>query len=310
MTLSELILPNDPRFHTHADEIFRAREDLKSTFGTRDNPEFHKWLVTFGVLEYADRLASFYPPLPPEDIRRTGCGGIMAYDHLKSGVDDFETLVEIWRMFCDRPMAELSRVFDFGCGCGRTLRWFTQAFRDLECWGCDVRLAGIEWCRQNLRGEFLHTETTPPLPVESDSVDLVYALSLFSHFERDSSIAWIAELARVCKPDGYLIVTTHGAFSLWAMHLKPEQTGSLLDGGDVIEAARRLQRESFMFHRPPKEWLEKLDGSSEDYGMCFLTEHFVREAWREHVEVVAFVPVALFMFQDVYVLRPRNVMGG
>ena len=56
--------------------------------------------------------------------------------------------------------------------------------------------------------------------------------------------------------------------------------------------------ESAVIHRQPGA------NSRERDGQAFLTENFVREAYADSVEIVALTPAALFLFQDVYVLKP------
>ena len=136
-------------------------------------------------------------------------------------------------------------------------------------------------------------------------MDVVVALSLFSHFDRQSSLAWLRELVRVCRPDGRLILTTHGAFSLWVIARSAEHQQSFhVDAEIAADLARRIQKEDFLFYEPPEEWFAVLDGPARDYGQAFMTERFVRDAWAQDVEIVACVPAGLFLFQDLYVMKP------
>jgi len=50
----------------------------------------------------------------------------------------------------------------------------------------------------------------------------------------------------------------------------------------------------------------KLDGPEEDYGQAFFTDAFVREEWGERVELLGYVPAALNLIQDFFVLRPKK----
>lgn len=305
MNFAELITPADPEYLAAGRQLHAERTDLQAAYPDPDGLGFRKWLAVSGALEYPERLGSFFPGLPPEDLRRTGCGGTAAHGHLYTALEDFEVVHETWRIFGDRPFEQIGSVLDFGCGCGRTARWFAQTMPDTSVFGCDVRRAGIDWCNENLRGEYRYSNTTPPLPFEDDSMEVVVALSLFSHFDRESSIAWLRELVRVCRPDGRLILSTHGAFSLWVIARSLEHQQSFhLDAAAALDLARRLQKEEFLFYEPPEEWFSVLDGPARDYGQAFLTEHFVRDAWGGDVEVVACVPAALFLFQDLYVLKP------
>ena len=139
-----------------------------------------------------------------------------------------------------------------------------------------------------------------------DSTWWVVSLSTFSHFNRRSNEAWIRELARVCKPDGLILVTTHGGFALALISRSAEhQKGLYMEASKAVDFLRRLGKERFLFHGVPEDLVEKLDGPEPEYGQAFFNERFVEEDWSEHVEMLGAVPVGLSLFQDFYALRPR-----
>ena len=109
----------------------------------------------------------------------------------------------------DVPIATIRTVLDFGCGCGRVLRHWADLAADVH--GCDYNPVLVDWCRQQLT--FARFETNalePPLPYPEATFDLVYALSVFTHLPEPLHTRWVAELARVIRPGGHLIISTHG----------------------------------------------------------------------------------------------------
>ena len=60
----------------------------------------------------------------------------------------------------------------------------------------------------------LRCDEAPPLGLEPGSIDLAWALSVFTHLT-DSSIPWLLELHRLLKPDGLLIATYMGRWNAW-----------------------------------------------------------------------------------------------
>jgi SAM-dependent methyltransferase len=307
MDFARLITPTDPAFLDLVREIHAERTDLQAAYPDPLGLGMRKWMGANGVLEYRERVGRFYPPLPPEHLRHTACGGTSEQSHLYTSIEDLQIVVELWETFSERSIGALSSVYDFGCGCGRLVRWFPLALERVRCFGSDVRVASVDWCRENLEGRFFANRVQPPLELESDSIELTVSLSIFSHLNRASNLAWIRELARVTRRDGLILLTTHGSFTLALTARSPEHQKSLSMSADEARAyLRSLERERFLFHRSPAELVAKLDGVEPDYGQAFFTQNFVGEEWREWVELVGYVPVALNLIQDFFVLRPKK----
>jgi ubiquinone/menaquinone biosynthesis C-methylase UbiE len=103
-----------------------------------------------------------------------------------------------------------SRILDFGCGCGRTIKWMTESYPEASFYGCDIDREAVDWCREHLQGKFQVNAPSPPLDCETASFDAVYCFSVFTHLNEAMQDAWLAELRRVIKPNGILIITVHG----------------------------------------------------------------------------------------------------
>ena len=101
-------------------------------------------------------------------------------------------------------------LLDWGCGCGRVLRHWS-GLGDTAAYGCDINPKMVAWCNENL--PFAHVtvnELSPPLPYDDSSFGLVYAFSVLTHLPVDLQHAWVAELTRILRPSGYLLLSTHG----------------------------------------------------------------------------------------------------
>jgi 2-polyprenyl-3-methyl-5-hydroxy-6-metoxy-1,4-benzoquinol methylase len=112
-------------------------------------------------------------------------------------------------------LANAKRVLDFGCGCGRTIRWFMENASDLsavEFHGVDVDAEAIQWCKQHLRsGHFQANAPMPPLSYPAEHFDVVYCLSVFTHLDETMQDLWLAEMSRIVKPGGLLLLSVHAA---------------------------------------------------------------------------------------------------
>ncbi len=75
------------------------------------------------------------------------------------------------------PFDEVGALLDWGCGCGRVLRHWSDVHGTRVC-GCDINPRMVDWCNEHL--PFAHVvinELKPPLPFGEAEFDLVYAFS-------------------------------------------------------------------------------------------------------------------------------------
>lgn len=305
MDQNRLFVPSDPELLRLAARIHRERPDLQAAFPDPATGPFWQWVGSFGLLEYPE-LAAFFPPLPGEHLRVTVCGGTQFDTHLRTGAEDCAMVLQTHELFTQRPAESLRTVFDFGCGCGRVLRWFQTALPDASLHGVDLRREAVDWCREHLRGNFVTNELRPPLPYADGTFDLVYALSVFSHLNRDACIEWMRELARVTRPDGAILITTHGAFAA-ALCSRSASHQELLqiDAGDAAGIVRALAGQDFVHRVLPLHVRSALGGVADDYGQAFFGEPFARQAFAEFTDYLGGVPCALELWQDVHFYRPK-----
>lgn len=110
-----------------------------------------------------------------------------------------------------REFSSFKNVLDFGCGCGRTLLWLDSHSSSVRLRGTDIDDEAINWCRDALpHAGFAVNDTLPPLKYPDDSFDLVYAISVFTHPNKDYRFRWLSELQRITEPNGLVFLTIHG----------------------------------------------------------------------------------------------------
>jgi SAM-dependent methyltransferase len=130
--------------------------------------------------------------------------------------------------------ASLRTILDFGCGCGRILRFWSPAQHEL--WGSDYNSTLVDWCRRRLDNlaRFSVNRPDPPLDFAAERFDLVYAYSVFTHLAREQQGPWFRELTRVLKPGGLLLVTVQGPSCAARQGLADQlaEAGILVFGGE------------------------------------------------------------------------------
>jgi SAM-dependent methyltransferase len=215
------------------------------------------------------------PPLPPRRLMVRVAGTADGEWFLRSGRAAYDAIA------AHVPVSDADAVLDFGCGCGRVLRYWRDHPGRVA--GSDRDAGAVRWCRANLRfAQVDGNALTPPLPYESESFDLAYALSVFTHLTEELQGAWRDELRRVLRPGGRLLLTTHGASYL--PRLEPEERARF-EGGELVV-----------------RWSE-LPGSN----LCsaYHPEPYLRDVLADGFDVVAIEPEGALgnPTQDLVVLR-------
>lgn len=96
-----------------------------------------------------------------------------------------------------KSFADLERVLDFGCGCGRTLRRLMESYPATHFYGAGVDGDAIE-CNRNLpNGVFVNSRPEPPLPFKSGYLYVVYCFSVFTHLDERMRDMWLLEIKRI-----------------------------------------------------------------------------------------------------------------
>lgn len=122
-------------------------------------------------------------------------------------------------------------ILEWGCGVSRIVRHLKQFTGEGSAvFACDINKKMIAWNKENIPDvTFGLISYTPPTPYEDESFDLVYAMSVFTHIESNFQAGWIKEIARITKPKGVFIFTTHG--KMYFHQLKDKQLSHLKKNG-------------------------------------------------------------------------------
>jgi len=124
-------------------------------------------------------------------------------------------------------------VLEWGCGPARIIRHLPALLGpSATVHGSDYNEASIRWIREHISNVQVEVNgLEPPLPYGDNTFDFIFAISVFTHLPEDGCIAWINELSRVLRPDGYLFFTTNGDKS--AQLLLPRETETYQKEGTV-----------------------------------------------------------------------------
>jgi SAM-dependent methyltransferase len=190
-----------------------------------------------------------------------------------------------------RALDDGLRILDWGCGCGRLIRYLS-GLRRSQVTGVDIDADNVAWCREHLPfGRFEAIATAPPMSFAAESFDVVIGISIFTHLAEAEQLAWLRELRRITAPGALLLMTTHGQTAAYRSALPPEQLDAWRTAG-FLDRGRDAA-------------LDGVLADPEYYRTVFHSRAYIESRWSEYLEVVDFRPGFIGNNQDLVVLRRR-----
>ena len=196
----------------------------------------------------------------------------------------------------------VSHILEWGCGCGRILTQLPVDLAKQALHGCDIDGEAIAWLQANYPAlRTIQSEGLPPLPYEDAAFDLILNHSVLTHLDETYQDAWLAELGRILKPDGVLVLTVHGPFAYqrWIESLPKDDPATV---EIARSSAETLKTRGIYFHVD--------DGWSADfpayYQSTFHAPAYVFEHWTRYFDILSYVPRGSLAHQDMILLRHKR----
>lgn len=250
--------------------LLERSSKLQDVFGSQVSPEFLEWVDTKGIIVQRE-LQDVGVAFPPWEEMLTVGGETNIELFLSIGQETFK-----WIKPFLPPSSEKMRVLDFGIGCGRTARHFFRYSQHYELYGCDVDKKAIDWVDGNLG--FVKSQVSkpfPPLEYSENYFDCIYAISVFSHLNREYFVKWLEEMHRCLRVGGRLIFTYHGLSAFEKIERDNMSSGLNIVNWDYNILSNNLSNEDFV-------WLAQSVGSEDidenSYGISFTNLKFIQES--------------------------------
>lgn len=250
------------------------------------------YAMHFGVPETTSRLG-LGTAQPPEDVHAMTRGPLAA----AGGIYEADMVADALAS-AGVELRSLGSALDFGCSSGRVVRVLASAYPGVAWHGCDPNEPAIEWAQTHLPGvHFFRSPQRPPLDMSDASLDLVYAISIWSHFEPAVGLRWLEEMRRILRPGGHIVLTTHGTTTI-----EHDATRGLRSPDQLAQVSEALSTRSTWYHA---EFGEEGDWGvvDADWGTAFLTPEWLLAHALPEWQLVEFAPGRNAGNQDLYVLR-------
>jgi SAM-dependent methyltransferase len=179
-----------------------------------------------------------------------------------------------------------SRILDFGCGCGRFLIPFSLMTEPEKLFGCDIDQEAIEWFSRHYKnlGGLYASPHHPPLNYEDNFFDFIYSISIFTHLPEEMQFAWLKELKRITKKNGWLVISTHGEKFIGEMPAKYHEA---------------FRKKGFYY----LDEAEVTDGLPVFYKGAYHLHDYIEKEWSAYFRVVAMIDKGVGEHQDLILLQ-------
>ncbi len=176
-------------------------------------------------------------------------------------------------------------ILDWGGGVGRVAHLWEKKYPNVNLCVSDYNPLFVFLLKRLLKSAVvIRNNILPPLNIEANSIDVVYAISVFTHLDREQIVLWMDEIYRILGENGVFIFSVQGDGR--ARELSDDLYGRFKENGFVE--------------------IGKEEGSN--YFASFHCEEFMRDIIdKKRWKILEFVPDgAVDARQDLWIIRKQN----
>lgn len=246
------------------------------------------------------------PGFPAEEIQRAtiGSAGTAA---LVDGKAFYALIKQYAQRLGVAVNSDDTTILDFGCGWGRITRFFLKDVAAENLYGVDVVPSMISACERTIPyGNFSVVEAEPPTSFASNSFDIIFAYSVFSHLSEEIHIKWIEEFSRLLKPGGVLVATVQPRrFLAFCESLRSHPPESIwheslgISFRDINAAYADYDNGKFLYS--PTGGGPRLPSSF--YGEALIPCQYIEREWTTYLRFCDFLDDAKVLVQAVVVMQ-------
>jgi SAM-dependent methyltransferase len=281
-----------------AKNLYDRDSELQKRYSSADSEEFLRFIDTEGVI-YFQELSDASFPFPPWTEMLTVGGETDIRKFLSIGYACFNSVFR-----CITPDNRKRKILDFGVGCARTMRFFYRYLDKFECYGCDVDKKSIEYLNKSMPFiDAYSSNTLPKLKYHDDFFDIIFCISVFTHFNKDLFETWMGEMYRIMKKGGIFIFSLHGTTAYNIISRESDRRRMIGINDEEFEKSKiKYKEEGFI-------WVPQPVGSSDidtkTFGINFLDETRIKEIIPDCFEIIDYKKGELGGWQDLVVVRKK-----
>ena len=255
------------------------------------------------LMEHQECAEAVIGELPPER------GGAAAYNskdleyHIGGVFQGNKLSREIEKFYGDKKPLD---ILDFGCGAARILRYFAYFKPEHTYHACEVNEEAVALTsRISEKIDARVIKSIPPSPFDDETMDVVYAWSIWTHYDEPTGRAWLEELHRILRPGGLAMITVHTDELVDRYGTEPQLVAKMKErGGHYNAILHEYKKTGFSFWKAYPASAKDVGIDNETFGMAFVSFDYIKENWSDLFELMDRVPGAP-KWQDIAILKKR-----
>jgi SAM-dependent methyltransferase len=222
------------------------------------------------------------------------------YDWWLSGLLDYLKIKRVLEKY-GQPLKAGDSFYEMGCATGRVLRHFAAQQDNLNVWGSDINNRHVEWMRLNLQDniKIFHNTILPQIPLESNSIDIACAFSVFTHID-DLDLAWLCEIRRILKKGGIFYVTIHSDDTWKFLRPNDQIYQTLMQDAPYIRDYKVT--EEFLASELPQDKTAFICHGNNYNANVFHKKHYIHREWGRFFNIREIIRGG-HQYQDVVVMQ-------
>ena len=197
-------------------------------------------------------------------------------------------------------------ILDFGCGAGRLIKYFAFFDPKHRYRACEVNPHAVDLVKRVLpEVDSRRINSAPPTTFESESMDVVFAWSIWTHFSEAISRSWLEEVHRLLKPSGLALITLHTDELVERYGIEPQLVAKMKErGGDYSKIRETYDETGFCYWDAYPERARQFGIDNTTFGMAFVSVDYVKRKWTDLFDFKGSV-VGAPRWQDVMILTKK-----
>lgn len=281
--------------------LYERDKELQTKYLSPLDEAFLNFIDTEAVIYFQEIYESSFP-FPPWTEMLTVAGETDIRKFLLYGHICFKSVYKNIPEDIIKKANKKIKLLDFGVGCGRTMRFFFRHIDKFECFGCDVDKKSIEYLSNNI--PFIDatvSHNSPPLKYENNFFDIIYCISVFTHFNKKLFELWMKEINRILSNGGIFIFSLHGKTTFDLIDKEPDRRRLIgIKDEEFIQNKDKFYDDGFL-------WVSQPVGSkcinTKNFGICFLDEDKIKKLIPKNFQIINYKKGEIGGWQDLVIIK-------